>query len=67
MVVFIDGQVAGVELLGRFEAFYKNRSKLVHSYVMDTLETVMFTENPTLECQRLRRATFWNLQPRRQW
>ena len=40
MVVFIDGKVAGVELLGRFEAFQKNHSKLVHSYVMDALETV---------------------------
>jgi len=47
MVLFIDGEVAGVELLGRFEPFKKNHAKLVHSYVMDALEIVMFTEKPT--------------------
>ncbi len=40
MVVFIDGEVAGVELLGKFESLKKNHSKLVHSYVMDALETL---------------------------
>jgi hypothetical protein len=38
MVVFIDGQVAGVELLAKFETFQKTHSKLVNSYVMDALE-----------------------------
>jgi len=40
IVVFIDGTVAGVELLGKFEAFKKNHAKLVHSYVMDAIEAL---------------------------
>jgi len=39
MVVFIDGEVAGLELLPKFENFKKSHSKLVNSYVMDALET----------------------------
>ena len=38
MVVLIDGEIAGVEFLARFDAFKKNHPKLVHSYVMDALE-----------------------------
>jgi len=40
MVVFIDGEMAGVELLDKFETFRKNHSKLTQSYVMDALEGV---------------------------
>ncbi len=40
IIVFIDGQVAGMELLAKFYSFSKTYSKLVHSYVMDALETV---------------------------
>src|SRR5208283_4294080 len=39
MLVFIDGELAGIELLGRFHAFRQTHSKLVTSYVMDALET----------------------------
>ena len=39
LAVFIDGEVAGVELLDKFETFRKNHEKLVQSYVMDALET----------------------------
>jgi hypothetical protein len=39
LVVFIDGKVAGVELLDKFDTFRKNHEKLVQSYVMDALET----------------------------
>ena len=39
LVVFIDGEVAGVELLDKFETFRRNHEKLVQSYVMDALET----------------------------
>ncbi len=39
LVVFIDGEVAGVELLDKFRTFRKNHEKLVQSYVMDALET----------------------------
>jgi hypothetical protein len=46
MIVFIDGEVAGIEILGRFETFNKNHSKLVQSYVMDALETVRTEEKP---------------------
>ena len=39
MIVFIDGQVAGIEILNRFLSFREIHSKLVTSYVMDALET----------------------------
>jgi len=39
MVVFIDGEPAGLELLYKFDTFRKTHSKLVNSYVMDALET----------------------------
>ncbi len=38
MIVFIDGRVAGLEVLTKFETFKKTHSKLVNSYVMDALE-----------------------------
>jgi hypothetical protein len=38
-IVFIDGQVAGIEILNRFLSFREIHSKLVTSYVMDALET----------------------------
>jgi hypothetical protein len=39
MVVFIDGEVAGIELVARFDIFKENHGKLVQSYVMDALDT----------------------------
>jgi hypothetical protein len=39
MIVFIDGEVAGIEILHKFLPFRENHSKLVNSYVMDALET----------------------------
>jgi len=39
MVVFIDNEPAGMELVLKFDAFARLHKKLVHSYVMDTLET----------------------------
>lgn len=39
MGVFIDGTLAGVELVTRFQGFHAVHGKLVHSYVMDALET----------------------------
>lgn len=41
MVVFIDGEIAGLEFLDKFEIFRKNHPKLVQSYVMDALETAV--------------------------
>jgi hypothetical protein len=41
MAVFIDGHMAGVELLCQFDAFTKSHAKLVQSYVMDALETAV--------------------------
>jgi hypothetical protein len=38
-IVFIDGEVAGIEILNRFLSFREIHSKLVTSYVMDALET----------------------------
>jgi hypothetical protein len=44
MVVFVDGKVAGLELLANFQTFQKIHSKLVNSYVMDALETAKSQE-----------------------
>jgi len=48
MVVFIDGEVPGAELLDKFGSFGKNHSKLVHSYVVDALETAILKEKAVL-------------------
>lgn len=39
IIVFIDGELAGVEILARFDAFRKTHEKMVSSYVMDAIET----------------------------
>ena len=39
IIIFIDGELAGVELFGCSETLRKTHSKLVGSYVMDALET----------------------------
>ncbi len=39
IIVFIDGAVAGIEILNKFQSFREIHSKLVTSYVMDALET----------------------------
>ncbi|GEM_PF-1792351 len=44
-VMLLDREVAGAELLDKFETIGKNHPKLVHSYVMDALETA----NPFLK------------------
>jgi hypothetical protein len=46
MVVFIDGEIAGVELLDKFDTFRRTHKKLIHSYVMDALETAMLKDKP---------------------
>lgn len=56
MIVFIDGEVAGVELLCRFETFSKNHSKLIHSYVMDALETAGAEEKPGVKSLKTKAA-----------
>jgi hypothetical protein len=40
VAVFIDGKLAGIELLDKHEKFQKVHKKLVTSYIMDALETV---------------------------
>jgi hypothetical protein len=39
IIVFIDGELAGIEILNKFLAFREIHSKLVNSYVMDAIET----------------------------
>ena len=39
IMVFIDGALAGIEILNKFLSFREIHSKLVTSYVMDALET----------------------------
>jgi len=39
IIVFIDAKLAGMELLPKFQPFAQLHKKLVHSYVMDALET----------------------------
>jgi hypothetical protein len=38
-MAFIDGEMAGMEMLGKFNAFAEAHRKLLDSYVMDALET----------------------------
>jgi len=54
MIVFIDGEVAGIEFLWRFETFKKNHSKLVHSYAMDALETLLNKEKSESKASKAR-------------
>ncbi|MGO9122883.1 MAG: ARPP-1 family domain-containing protein [Desulfomonilaceae bacterium] len=54
MAAFIDGKPAGVELLGKFDAFRRNHSKLVNSYVMDALETAGSTVKTDREPSKAR-------------
>jgi hypothetical protein len=39
MAIFIDGEIVGIEFLGKYEPFRQAHDKLVQSYVMDALET----------------------------
>ena len=39
IMVFIDGELAGIEILNKFLSFREIHSKLVTRYVMDALET----------------------------
>lgn len=39
MIVLIDSEIAGLEIINRFDEFKRNHRKLVNSYVMDALET----------------------------
>ena len=52
MVIFIDGEIAGLELLAKFETFQKTHSKLVNSYVMDALETAKSQEKTSSQALR---------------
>jgi len=52
MVIFIDGKVAGLEILAKFETFEKTHSKLVNSYVMDALETAESEEKASSQTLR---------------
>ncbi len=47
IAVFIDGILAGIDLIGKFQAMEKAFSKLVYSYVMDALETAHFEKKPS--------------------
>ncbi len=39
IIVFIDGEVAGLELFSKFDQFKLIHPKLINSYIMDALET----------------------------
>ena len=60
IIVFIDGSVAGVEILNKFQSFREIHSKLVKSYVMDALETA--NQNCRPNCQGSRRESQWPLE-----
>lgn len=47
IVVFIDGSLASIDIIGKFDAMEKTFSKLVHSYVMDALETAHIETKPS--------------------
>ena len=54
MIVFIDGEVAGIEILHKFQSFREIHSKLVKSYVMDALETANQNCKPNHQSLRAR-------------
>ena len=54
IIVFIDGAVAGIEILNKFQSFREIHSKLVKSYVMDALETANQNCRPNHQSLRAR-------------
>ncbi|MGC8657569.1 MAG: ARPP-1 family domain-containing protein [Desulfomonilaceae bacterium] len=56
MIVFIDGKIAGIEILYRFSAFRENHAKIVNSYVMDALESVYLNTRNNHQSLRARAA-----------
>ena len=52
IIVFIDGTVAGIEILNKFQSFREIHSKLVNSYVMDALETTNLEIKPNHQSLR---------------
>ncbi len=52
IIVFIDGAVAGIEILNKFLSFREIHSKLVNSYVMDALETTNLEIKPNHQSLR---------------
>jgi len=53
IAVFIDGTLAGIDIIGKFEAMDKSFSKIVQSYIMDALETVHINKKPCQKSLRL--------------
>jgi hypothetical protein len=51
-MVFIDGELAGIEILNKFLSFREIHSKLVTSYVMDALETAGIDNKPNYQALR---------------
>lgn len=54
MIVFIDGKIAGLELVGKFSAFKKNHPKLAQSYIMDALETATVSKKSGAKASKAR-------------
>jgi len=52
IMVFIDGELAGIEILNKFLSFREIHSKLVTSYVMDALETAAPDNKPKHQARR---------------
>ncbi len=52
IIVFIDGSLAGIEILNKFLSFRENHSKLVKSYVMNALETAGIDNKPNHQALR---------------
>jgi hypothetical protein len=52
IIVFIDGAVAGIEILNKFQSFRVIHSKLVSSYVIDALETTNLEIKPNHQSLR---------------
>ena len=52
IIVFVDGAVAGIKILNKFQSFREIHSKLVSSYVMDALETTNLEIKPNHQSLR---------------
>jgi hypothetical protein len=58
ILVFIDGEIAGMELLAKFDAFKQTHPKLVNSYVMDALETAGRSAKPSAQLLKGKASRF---------
>lgn len=58
IAVLINGEIAGIEVINHFDVFRNNHKKLVHSYVMDAIETSSHNSGSQLYSPRSKTVKF---------